>query len=407
MDSRRDFLKAAAVAAVGTQRVLGANEKVRMGVIGVGTRGTMVNRMFRSHADCEFVAACDVRKSRVDAAIKAIGGTVDGYSDYRRILERKDIDAVLVTTPDHWHSPVLVDACAAGKDVYVEKPISNTLPAAMRMVEAARKYNRVVAVGIQQRVGQHFLEAGKLIQDGVLGAVTHCVLLQPGGYTQITQPAEAPPADLDWEMFQGAAPRKPYSPSRLGWRSYYDYGGGLITDWGVHLTDIALLYMKADSKGPLLTSASAQYVRFPKDLEQVPDAFVCSWQYDNFVMSFTNVVPPNPAYSMQGNWFYGERGVLHVNRSGYRVIPGGRGAGRGGPQTPAIEAKTVAVQENYQDDPDTKANARNFLDCVKSRKRPATDVAIGFNSTLPCLIALQAVLQGKTLAWDGKTARAV
>jgi predicted dehydrogenase len=246
-----------------------------------------------------------------------------------------------------------------------------------------------------------------LERDGLLGNVTHCVLLQSGGYTQITQPTEKPPAELDWEMFQGPAPRKPYSPSRLSWRGYYDYGGGLITDWGVHLTDIALMYMKADNKGPLLTSASAQYVLFPKDLEQVPDVFVCSWQYDNFVMSFTNVVPPNPAYGMQGNWFYGQRGVLHVNRSGYRVIPGGRGSGRGGQPAPPLEPKSVALQENYQDDPDTKAHARNFLDCIKSRKRPTADMEIGFNSTLPCLIALLAIQQGKTFAWDGKTARAV
>lgn len=407
MESRRVFLQAAAGAAVVSQRVLGANDRVRMAVIGTGTRGTIDNRLFRKHADCEFVAACDVRKSRLDALVKTLPGKVDSYGDYRRILERKDIDAVLVTTPDHWHSPITVEACAAGKDVYVEKPLSNTIPAAQRMVEAARKYNRVVQLGTQQRNGAHFQEAGKLVQDGYIGKVNHCVMYQPGGYGRVMQPTEAPPADLDWEMFQGPAPRRPYSPSRLGWRAFYDYGGGLVTDWGVHLADIVMMYMKADSKGPLLTSATAQYVYSSKDLEQVPDTFSCSWQYDDFVMSFTNIVPPNEAVNMQGNWFFGQRGVLHVNRSGYQVWPIRGGAARGAQPPPPIEAKNVPITENYEDDPDTTAHARNFLDCVKSRKRPTCDVEIGFNSTLPTLIALLAIRQGRAFAWDGKTAKPV
>jgi predicted dehydrogenase len=126
------------------------------------------------HKDCVFVAACDVFKSRLDPAVPRLsqlggGGKVDGYGDYRRILERKDIDAVLVTTPDHWHSPITVDACSAGKDVYVEKPISNTIPVAQKMVQAARQYNRVVQMGVQQREGEAFKEAAKLVQDGLLG----------------------------------------------------------------------------------------------------------------------------------------------------------------------------------------------------------------------------------------------
>ncbi len=407
MENRREFLKATAAAAVVSQRVIGANDRIRMAVIGTGSRGTIVNALFRKHADCEFVAACDVRETRLNTLIKQIQGKVDAYGDYRRILERKDVDALLVTTPDHWHSPVVVDACAAGKDCYVEKPLSNTIPAAQRMVEAARKYNRVVQLGTQQRSGANFREAGKLIQDGYIGKISHCVLYQPGGYGSVAAPTEPVPADLNWEMFQGPAPRKPYSPSRLRWRAFYDYGGGLITDWGVHLTDIVMFYMQADSKQPILSSAAAQYISFPKDTEQVPDTFTCTWQYDNFLMTFTNIVPPNPT-NMQGNWFFGTRGVLHVNRSGYQVFPSaGRGGGRGGPAQPPIEAKNVPITEDYQNDPDTTAHARNFLDCIKSRKRSTSDVEIGFNSTLPCLLGLLAVQNGKAYAWDGKAARAV
>ena len=406
MENRREFLKSIAIAAVVSRKVLGANEMIRVGVIGTGTRGRMVNRFFRTHSDCEVVAACDVRKSRLDEAMKEMGGAVQGYGDYRRILERKDIDAVLVTTPDHWHGPIVAQACEAGKDAYVEKPLTHTIEDALMAVEAARKYKKVVQLGIQQRSGPHFQEAVKLIQDGYIGKVTHCVLIQPGAYNQVMAPTEAPPADLDWDMFQGRAPRRPFSPSRLRWRSFYAYGGGLITDWGVHLTDIALLAMQADTKAPLHSSASAQYVAFPKDLEQVPDAFVCSWQYDNFVMSFTNAVPPSPDFGLQGNYFYGPKGVLHVNRSGYRVLPAPpRSGGRGAKESPPIEAKMVPFKEDYENDPHTIAHVRNFLDCIKSRQSPAADITtVGFHVTLPCLLGRLAVKEGKAYTWDGKKA---
>ena len=246
----------------------------------------------------------------------------------------------------------------------------------------------------------------QVVQDGYIGKVTHCVLIQPGAYNQVMAPTEAPPADLDWDMFQGRAPRRPFSPSRLRWRSFYAYGGGLITDWGVHLTDIALLAMQADTKAPLHSSASAQYVAFPKDLEQVPDAFVCSWQYDNFVMSFTNAVPPSPDFGLQGNYFYGPKGVLHVNRSGYRVLPAPpRSGGRGAKESPPIEAKMVPFKEDYENDPHTIAHVRNFLDCIKSRKSPAADITtVGFHVTLPCLLGRLAVKEGKAYTWDGKKA---
>ena len=380
-----------------------------MAVVGCGGRGTTVNALFRRHADCEFVAACDVRRSRLDTLLKKLPGKVDGYGDYRRILDRKDIDALLVATPDHWHSPITVAACEAGKDVYVEKPLTNTIEAGQKMVRAAREHKRVVQMGTQQRSNAHFQEAGKLVQDGYIGKVSQCVVCQSGAYGRPIRPAEDPPADLDWEMFQGAAPRRPYSPSRLGWRAFYAYGGGLVTDWGVHHTDIVMMYMKSDSKEPLLTSASAQYVSYPPDLEQVPDAFSCSWQYGDFVMSFTNVVLPGSEVNGQGNWFFGSRGVLHVNRSGYEVYPSPvRANVRGGPQMPPpIEARKIAVAEDYENAPDTTAHARNFLDCVKSRMRPVSDVEVGFNSTLPTLIALLAIQQGKTFAWDGSSARPV
>ena len=418
-----------------------------MGLIGCGTRGTMVSGFHLRHKDCQFIAACDVWKTRLDPAIPRLseqggGGKVDAYSDYRRILDRKDIDAVLVTTPDHWHSPITVAACAAGKDVYVEKPISNSIEGGQKMVQAARQYNRVVQMGVQQRQGEAFKEAAKLVQDGYLGKVTHVELQYEGGYARTPEPNQDPPADLDWDMFQGPAPRHPYRPTRQrSWRAYWDYGGGLVTDWGVHLADVANWYMKKDLGAPLLTSAMAQNINVvDPQHEEIPEAFMVTWQYDTYVMSFTNAVLPNPDFPFHGTYFFGQKGCLMVNRAGYIIRPnprrtpppnaagragaagaaaggraGARGAAAGGmggfgppaDQGPPIEARVRPFAENYNDDPDTIAHARNFLDCVKSRQRPVGDIDIGFHSSLPCLLGLVAIQQGRTIAWDGNAAKPV
>jgi predicted dehydrogenase len=415
--NRRQFLQvtaagalapaAASAALPANARIQGANDRVRLGVIGTGTRGTMVGGFFLRHADCAVVAAADVARSRMDEFASKLGAGAAGverYEDYRRILDRQDVDAVLVTTPDHWHGPITVDACAAGKDVYVEKPVSNAIEPARKMVEAARSHDRVVQVGLQQRQGDHFKEAGDLVRGGLLGRVTHVVMQYPGSYTVPPEPTTEPPADLNWDMFQGPAERHPYKPSRQRrWRTYYDYGGGLVTDWGVHLIDVALWYLDADRKAPRLASASAQYVNVENpEHDQVPDAFVVSWQYDDLVMSFTNAVMTDPAFGLQGTYFFGPKGSLQVHRSGYQVRPAR--TQESGP--PAFEARVRKVEENYWNDPSTIAHCRNFLDCVKSRQRPVGDIEIGFNSTLPCLLAILAIRQGRSIGWNGTEATA-
>ncbi|MBI3680334.1 MAG: Gfo/Idh/MocA family oxidoreductase [Acidobacteria bacterium] len=405
MKDRRNFLRASAAAAAASSSVLGANDRVQLGIIGAGSRGMQVHGAFATHSDCVVVAACDVARSRLDQAATTIGGKVVTYGDYRRLLDRKDIDAVLIATPDHWHSPMLVAACSAGKDVYVEKPVSNTIEAALKMVEAARQYNRVVQVGLQQRSWKHFQECARLIQDGYIGQVSHAVMIFGGGYTSPPEPAQTPPSDLDWDMFQGPAPRRPYKPSRQRrWRSYYDYGGGLVTDWGVHLVDVAHWYLNA--RTPLLTSASAQYVRVEcPERDQVPDAFVVSWQYDNCVMSFTNAVMANPEFELWGNYFHGSAGTLLVNRTGYQVRPNPprRMPPGAPPPPPPIEPKSYLQRGGDA----TALHTRNFLDCIKSRQKPVCDMDTGFQSTLPCLVGVLAIRHGRSFAWDGKTAKPV
>jgi predicted dehydrogenase len=339
------------------------------------------------------------------------GVKVDAYEDYRRIIERKDIDAVLIATPDHWHCPMTVEACAAGKDVYVEKPLSNTVESAWTAVEAARKHNRIVQMGVQQRQGEAFREAAEIVQSGQLGKVTHVMLAFGGNYGVPPGPAEPVPEGLNWDLFQGPAPKRPFRTGRLRWRNFYDYGGGLVTDWGVHLVDVAHWYLKADAKAPLLTSAAAQYVLLNNpEKDQCPDSFTISWQYDDFVMTFTNAIVQDWEFGRQGTYFFGPNGSLLVDRAGFETRPRAAGGpGRGG-QTPPpnpLQARRRPFVDNYTNDPDTIAHCREFLDSVKSRKRPSGDVEIGYHSTLPTLLAIHAIREGRSFKYDAAAHKAV
>jgi predicted dehydrogenase len=439
--NRRDFIQVAlagiaatpslgALGAAGQNRV-SASDKIRVGVIGTGSRGNQVIQSWLKHQDTTFVAVCDVARDRLDntaAKLASAGHKVATYEDYRRILERNDVDAVLIATPDHWHSPMTIDACAAGKDVFCEKPVSNQIEPGVKMVEAARTHNRVVQIGLQQRSWPHFQEAANLIRQGAIGTSNHVVMSPPGGggfgqqQPQPTTP-QTPPPTLNWEMFQGPAPRKPFLQQRLGWRGWFDYGGGNITDWGVHLVDVMTWYLQLDEKAPQLVHAVAQYVRTPRDPERVPDTYVVTMQYDGMVATLSNAALFGPNNEpLWGNYFYGDKALLHVNRSGYEVRPrpaptgrGGRGGAQGtaplappSPPQPMAQAAKVGFAGGDLDPVDaTSAHIRNFLDCVKSRQRPSADVAIGFSSTLPTLMAIESIKSGgKAIKWDPTTRRA-
>ncbi len=420
MEDRRTFLKAMGATLV-SPAVFGANDRVQMGIIGTGSRGGQVYDAFMNHKDVVFVAACDVQQTRLSQFAQKAGGKIATAGDYRRILENKDVEAVLITTPDHWHSPIMVDALAAGKDVYVEKPVSNAIEPALKMVAAARNSKQVVQVGCQQRSWKHFQDWAKKTRDGYIGKINQCVMLYPGGGAfsapRQEQP-QTPPPTLDWEMFQGPAERHPYVPSRLRWRSWWDYGGGSITDWGVHLTDVMLWYMNADATAPLLTNASWAYTSGQDEAELAPDTFSITWNYPNFVATLTNATPPSVGQDfampeMYGDWFYGQTGVLLVNRFGYelRAMSQRMGAGGGGAAQAALKPERDIDPKGISEDPNSRwgsgtvNHTRNFLDCVKSRAKTNCPVDVGFNSTLPTLIAILAVRQKRSFTWDGKQAR--
>jgi predicted dehydrogenase len=256
-----------------------------------------------------------------------------------------------------------------------------------------------------------------MIKDGSLGKVTHAVMQFNSSYTQAA-PAEQPvPTTLDWNMWLGSAPKRPYSFARQrSWRSFYDYGGGIVTDWGVHLWDVADWYMNADNKVPASVTASGQYVRFPADKEQVPDAVIVTAQYDDFVASFTNAALPGTDFEMWGNYFFTNRGALLVNRTGY-IIRGNppRRSIPGFPEPPKpLDAKEFKNPAGMSEDPNstfasaTMNHARNFLDCVKSRQQTVCPMEVGFHSTLPCLLGLESIKRGgRAVTFDGRAVKLV
>lgn len=435
-NDRRTFLKIAGATATASKRILGANERVQMAIIGTGARGTQVHRCFTRHSDVAFIGACDVAGSRLDAFVSQAGAKFTTYNDYRRVLDNKDIDAVLVSTPDHWHSPIMVDAVAAGKDVYVEKPVSNRIEPALKMVEAVRRTNRVVQVGIQQRSWHHFGECAKMVRAGLLGRINQCMILFAGGSVAnraaLSNTPLAPPADLDWNAFQGSAPHHPYTQMRQrSWRNFWDYGGGLVTDWGVHMLDVVNWFMDRDRSVPAQTNAAAEYIVIdPPNPEFVPDTFSITWKFDKFLTTFTNAVPPaqDPSLMLSdqyGNYFFGEKGMMLVNRYGYwlkpnqprrpmQMTPYGPVPVPDAPlPKPAFEASSFLDPAGPNELPDTTygsatvRHTRNFLDCVKSRRTPVCDIETGFHSTLPCLLALESIRLGRSVKWDEKLMKAV
>lgn len=447
MDNRRTFLRASAatLAATAAKSAFGANDKIQMAIIGTGNRGGRVFDSLVRHDDCKFLAAAEVNQARLNGWMTPARQTyaLQTVGDYRKILDRKDIDAVLIATPDHWHSQIMIDAISAGKDVYVEKPASNTVPRINAMLDAYNKGKQIVQLGTHQRSWDHFIEAKKIVDGGTLGTISHVMIVQPGSYSRAKEAEQPVPAGLDWDMWQGPAPKKAFKPSRLGFRAWYDYGGGMVADWGAHHVDVGLWFMNADGKAPLVTMAnSARFAVPDADPEQVPDTFSISWKFDNFIMTFTN----GEVYMGDGieNWgvfFVGNRGSLQVNRQGWAIrpvvphvinkvgppppptaggvtlgaggtaiAPGGRGGGRGGSGGgfgggrgggPPLEAKMyVNPRGGVEEDYPLHVHTRNFLDCVKSRKKPVAPMEIGYSSALPCLIALESMQLGKPLGWD-------
>jgi predicted dehydrogenase len=421
--SRRGFSKAAALASVGTAlaagRARGANERIRVGFIGVGNRGDQVLDGFLRHRDCEVVAVCDLHQPYLDAAAKKIGTGPKQSQDYRTLLDDRTIDAVVVATPDHWHALQTIHAFQAGKDVYVEKPLSLAVAEGRAMVEAANRYARVAQVGIMRRSAPVFREAAEFIRAGGIGHVTcarafHVLNEWPRGIGN--PPADDPPPDLDWEAWLGPAPKVRYNKNRTFYRFrwFYDYSGGQLTNMGVHYLD--LIHWALGQDTPLsVTALGGKYAI--QDNREIPDTLEVLWQYPgNTLVSFTQINasagPPNPTNADLE--FRGTKGTLYVTYGGYEVVPDALAPDDVPARSPLNRAQDrryragakPAITASKKPTVDaTPEHARNFLDCVKSRARCNCDMETGHRATTATLIGNIAHKTRALLDWDGKAER--
>ncbi len=376
---------------------------------------------FQRNADVELVAVCDVRQRNLKRAAESAGPRARTYTDYRKLLEDKDVQAVVIATPDHWHALICVDACSAGKDVYVEKPISRCVREGRLMVEAARRNNRVVQVGIQQRSGTHFQRVVKAVQEGRIGKVHYIqtwihLLHEP---QQIGTIADGtPPADLDWNMWLGPSPQVPYNDNRVRWwRFFFDYAGGMITDWGAHLIDIAQWAMNASAPH----SATGSGGKFHNtDQREIPDTLHILYEYPGFLLNFSalfhstygpNGDPGWGPFGSYGTLFYGSEGTLFVDRAGYRITPQARQnsepAGSQSSRDGFDDLTGVSMYFTNKAAPERGTSSfqhfphvRNFLDCVKSRQRPIGDIEVGHQVTATCHVGNIAFRSGRKILWD-------
>lgn len=414
---RRAFMKTAAAGAIGASlalrnapasaRILGANDRIVIALIGAGRQGVSNLRNAMRYPDVEVAAVCDVYGPNLAKGAEVAPGART-YTDFRHVLDRKDIDAVIIATPDHWHALQTILACQAGKDVYVEKPISVTVEEGRRMVEAARRYGRIVQVGTQQRSGHHFQQAAELIRSGRIGKVTQVRTWNFSNETPegIGNPPDGdPPADLDWDMWLGPAPKRPFNPNRFGvhpsrwstFRYFWDYAGGMMTDWGVHWLDIVHMAMGVDAP----ESVSAVGGKFVvNDNRETPDTLIATYQYPGFICTYENragnAAPLNGKSS--GMLFHGTEGTLFLDRQGFEILPERRQVD--GQAVDRTEPLRVENSNSHHQD-----HIRNFLDCVKSRRPPICDIETGHRSTTAALLGNIAYRTGRRIVWDAKNER--
>ncbi len=421
--SRRDFGKAAAAAGLATalsaRRAHGANERIRVGFIGVGNRGDQVLDAFLKHKDADVVALCDLYQPYLGFAAKKVGTGPATGKDYRRLLDRKDIDAVVICTPDHWHALQTIHACEAGKDVYVEKPLSLCVAEGRAMVEAARKHKRVTQVGLHRRSSAFCREAAEIVRKGGIGHVTvarafHILNESPKGIGN--PPNEQPPEGFDWEAWLGPAPKVPYNRNRAFYRFrwFYDYSGGQMTNFGVHYLDV--IHWALGHDAPLaVTAMGGKFGGY--DNREVPDTLEVLWTYPgNTLVTFSQYNATAAPAGLRGGEieFRGTKGTLYLQGNGYEVVPDALSPNEVPARTPIHRelergwrkgSKPVIEARKGSGKADTADHARNFLDCVRSRAACNADIETGHRDTSAALIGNVAHRTRSYLEWDAKAER--
>jgi predicted dehydrogenase len=421
--SRRSFTKHAALAgmltAASSKRVLGANERIRLGFIGLGNRGDQVLDGFLPHSDAEVVAICDLYQPYLDFAAKKIGGKPKQYHDYRKVLDHKDVDAVVISTPDHWHALQTIHACQATKDVYVEKPLSLAVEEGRRMAQFVRKHERVAQVGIMRRSAPLCKEAAEIVRSGGIGKVTfvRALHVQNEWPVGIGNPAnEEPPKDLDFDAWLGPAPKVPYNKNRTFYRFrwFYDYSGGQLTNFGVHYID--MIHWALGHDAPLAVTAMGGKFAVT-DNREIPDTLEVIWQYPgNTLVTFTQINTNGAASIARPGEieFRGTKGTLYVQWNGYEIVPEVLTDKEFPARSPLTRdrdrlyrqgSKAQIKPKKTTGKDATELHARNFLDCVRSRGKCNCDIETGHRSTSATLIANVAHKTHSYLRWDSRAER--
>lgn len=423
--TRRSFAQSLAAAAAATAlsqtRVLGANDRVRLGFIGLGNRGDQVLDAFLAQPDAEVVALCDLYQPYLDFAATKSGARARRFKDYRRLLEMSDLDAVVISTPDHWHATQMIHACAAGKDVYVEKPLSLRVAEGRAMVEAAALHRRVVQVGIHRRSIPFCKEAADLVRSGAIGKITvarafHIQNEWPKGIGN--PPDSEPPADVDWESWQGPAPRRPYNLNRTFYRFrwFYDYSGGQVTNFGVHYLDF--IHWALGQTAPLSVTALGGRFAGMADNREIPDTLEVIWHYpEHTLVTFSQFNATAAPWSLPGCEIElrGTLGTLYLFSNGYEIVPDPIKQNEFPARRPdrreleraynQAERRLQPAKVQAGNSGDTRPHARNFLDCVKNRSVCNCDIETGHRSTSATLLANIAYHTRSLLDWDAATER--
>jgi predicted dehydrogenase len=399
--SRRRFfqasaaLSAAAVAAPAfarSPRILGANDSVTLGFIGVGGMGSGLLDILKAFPDVRVAAVCDVYEPHALRAKEAAGGRPDVEHDFRKVLDRKDVDAVVIATPDHWHAIPTILACQAGKDVYCEKPLTYTIGEGRRVAEAAAKHNRVTQMGNLIHAGESYHRMAEIVQSGVLGdiAKVRVWMASRGGKGGIGKPADtAPPAGADYNFWLGPAPERPFNPNRFqfNWRYFWDYAGGQLADFVCHLVDPVHWGMKATAPETIVASGE----RIAEDNAETPDELEVVYHYpQGFDLVWSAQGHNGQGFFGRGAGiaFYGSRGTLHGHYNDYVLLS---------------EGDPIAEPEPFL--PRSKGHHREWVDAIKSRAECSCNFAYGHQLSAVAHLGNMALKTGKRLQWDAQSER--
>jgi predicted dehydrogenase len=421
--TRRTFVKAGAatvLTAASWDRVFGANERIGVGFIGYGLIGKRHVLDFQEQKDASLVGVAEVHRGRLDEAVALIGKPARGYGDFRKLLDSKDVDAVVISTPDHWHALQTMLACAAGKDVYVEKPLTLFVREGRWMIDVAKRQQRIVQVGTQQRSGPHYHRARELLRQGHIGKISS---VRMGTFRNImpgfgAPPDREPPPELDWDLWLGPAPWRKYNPNRAlyHFRWFWDYSGGQMTNLAAHSLDIVDWCL-----GPVaprsVTSVGGRFSLL--DNGETPDTQDTVIDFGGWTAIWSHREASAGRPTASGLEFFGPKGSLAISRKSLvvtadskvppaNIIPHFTGDHPVGgpasvPTTGPPEPWTKALEDNSGDQRDQfKRHVRNFLDCIKSRQPPISDLESAHRVSVICHLANISLRLGRQVRWDAQ-----